>query len=183
MQRRKPWMTAMVAAAALIFSASCGTESDSPDIDDDPRPIVCPEVAYVGDGPEPEGFDAVGDDHLLGIDVIYPEYEKGARFIFVDARPPADFVMHTIEGAISVPYYDVPTCAEYLPKDAWIITFCACPHDESVQAAEYLVEAGFTKVAVLDEGYIEWRLERGYPTTDNPSTAATEDSSSSATDG
>ena len=181
MQRHVRWMIAGAAIAVLLVSAACGTETDTPDVD--PRPINCPgEVTFVGDGPEPVGFDAVGDDHLLGIDVIYPEYEKGARFIILDARPPSDFLMHSIVGAISVPYYDVPTCAPYLPKDTWIITFCACPHDESVQAAEYLKEAGFTKVAVLDEGYIEWRMERGYPTTDNPGTAEADDTVDSTND-
>jgi len=183
MQIRERWMISMVTMAALIFSVSCGNQADEPDTGDDQRPINCPDVSYIGDGPEPEGFDGVGDDHLLSIDVIYPEYEKGARFVILDARPPADFNMHTIVGAISVPYYDVPSCVDHLPKDTWIITFCACPHDESVQAAEYLTEAGFTKVAVLDEGYIEWRMERGYPTTDNPQTDAAADTTGSATDG
>ena len=181
MQRHVRWMISGMALVSLLVSASCGTESVAPDVSEEPRPINCPEVAYVGDGAEPEGFDAAGEDYLLGIDVIYPEYEKGARFILLDARPPADFVMHTIVGAISVPYYDVPACAEYLPKDTWIVTFCACPHDESVAAAEYLKAAGFTKVVVMDEGYIEWRMERSYPTTDNPGTAATEDNSADET--
>ena len=183
MQLNKLLLLPILCSALLVFTAGCGNGTDSPDVDQDPRPINCPEVSYIGDAGEPEGFDAVGEDHLLGIDVIYPEYEKGARFVILDARPPADFNMHTIVGAISVPFYDVPTCAEYLPKDAWIITFCACPHDESVQAAEYLVEAGFDKVAVLDEGYIEWRMERGYPTTDNTEAADASDGSDTATDG
>ena len=150
----------------IVFIRSTEEDVDeTPVVVDDPRE-TCPEITYVGDGSEPIGFDAAGDDFLLGIDTIYPEYERGAKFIFVDARPPADFNLHTIVGAISIPYYDMPTCAETIPRDAWVVTFCACPHDESVAAAEYLTEAGHEKVVVLDEGYIVWRLERGYPTTE-----------------
>ena len=133
---------------------------------DDPRE-TCPDISYVGEGTEPVGFDAAGEDFLLGIDAIYPEYERGAKFILVDARPPADFNLHTIVGAISIPYYDMPDCVDAIPRDAWVVTFCACPHDESVAAAQYLKDAGHEKVVVLDEGYIVWRLERGYPTTDS----------------
>ena len=53
-----------------------------------------------------------------------------------------------------------------IPRDS-AVTFCACPHDESVAAAQYLKDAGHEKVVVLDEGYIVRRLERGYPTTDS----------------
>ena len=150
----------------IVFMRSTGEDIDvTPTPVDDPRE-TCPDISFVGDGSEPVGFDAAGDDFLLGIDAIYPEYERGAKFIFVDARPPADYNLHTIVGAISIPYYDMPSCVDSIPRDAWVVTFCACPHDESVAAAQYLKDAGHDKVVVLDEGYIVWRLERGYPTTD-----------------
>ena len=150
----------------IVFIRSTEEEVDeTPVVVDDPRE-TCPDITYVGDGDAPVGFDVAGDDFLLGIDAIYPEYERGAKFILVDARPPADYNLHTIVGAISIPYYDMPACADTIPEDAWVVTFCACPHDESVAAAEYLTEAGHEKVVVMDEGYIVWRLERGYPTTD-----------------
>ena len=45
-----------------------------------------------------------------------------------------------------------------------------------------LSENGFSKVKVLDEGYIEWR-NRGYPTTDNPDgTVAEEEETDSGDD-
>ena len=39
---------------------------------DNPRE-TCPVISYVGEGTEPNGFDAAGEDFLLGIDAIYPE--------------------------------------------------------------------------------------------------------------
>ena len=60
MQRHVRWMISGMALVSLLVSASCGTEGVAPDVSEDPRPINCPEVAYVGDGAEPEGFDAAG---------------------------------------------------------------------------------------------------------------------------
>ena len=50
-----------------------------------------------------------------------------------------------------------------LPRDAWLVCYCACPHAESGNLARKLVEKGFTKVTVLDEGLGVWR-NRKYPT-------------------
>ena len=150
----------------IVYIRSTGETIDNTPVVVDPTDSNCPDITYVGNGEEPVGFENAGEDFLLGIDSIYPEYERGAKFILVDARPPADYNLHTIVGAISIPYYDMPMCADTIPKDAWVVTFCACPHDESVAAANYLTEAGHDKVVVMDEGYIVWRLERGYPTTD-----------------
>ena len=49
-----------------------------------------------------------------------------------------------------------------LPKDREIITYCACPADESsITAAQTLQEAGFTRVRVLKGGWIEWLKAKG----------------------
>ena len=87
--------------------------------------------------------------------------------MFIDARPPLDYNLHSIKNSISLPYYNVEKCVDFLPKDVWYVTYCACPHNESQYAASVLEDNGFSKVRVLDEGYIEWR-NQGYPTTDNP---------------
>ena len=77
----------------------------------------CPEVVYVGDGAEPSAFHTGGQ--LLGIDLIYPAYAAGEKFIILDARPPLDYNLHSIKNSISLPYYDVEKCVDALPKDAW----------------------------------------------------------------
>ena len=145
-------------AISVLSLVGCGEETSEVSAD-------CPEVVYVGDGAEPSSFHTGGQ--LLGIDLIYPAYAAGEKFIIIDARPPLDHNLHSIKNSISLPYYDVEKCVDALPKDVWYITYCACPHNESQYAADVLEENGFSKVKVLDEGYIEWR-NRGYPTTDNP---------------
>ena len=44
-----------------------------------------------------------------------------------------------------------------LPKDREIVTYCACPKDQSsIAAAQILQAAGFKRVKVLQGGWHEW---------------------------
>jgi rhodanese-related sulfurtransferase len=79
----------------------------------------------------------------------------------LDARAPSDYVHEHIAGAVSVPFYDPAPYVNDLPKDAWLVCYCACPHAESKSLAQALVSRGFTKVTVLDEGIHHWR-SKGY---------------------
>jgi cytochrome c oxidase cbb3-type subunit 3/ubiquinol-cytochrome c reductase cytochrome c subunit len=68
---------------------------------------------------------------------------------------------------VSVPFYDPAPYFAQLPKDAWLVCYCACPHAESGTLASKLQGAGFTKVTVLDEGLGVWRA-RHYETRTGP---------------
>jgi cytochrome c oxidase cbb3-type subunit 3/ubiquinol-cytochrome c reductase cytochrome c subunit len=81
----------------------------------------------------------------------------------LDARAPSDYASEHIAGAVSVPFYDPDPYMPSLPRDSWIVCYCACPHAESGQLAQRLMAKGFTKVTVLDEGFGFWRT-RKYPT-------------------
>ena len=81
----------------------------------------------------------------------------------LDARAPSDYLNEHIAGAVSVPFYDPEPYMDRLPKDAWLVCYCACPHAESGALAQKLVAKGFTKVTVLDEGLCVWKA-RNYPT-------------------
>jgi rhodanese-related sulfurtransferase len=49
-----------------------------------------------------------------------------------------------------------------VPKDRVVVTYCACPKDESaVSAAQIFQEAGFTQVKVLHGGWNEWVKNNG----------------------
>ena len=95
-------------------------------------------------------------------DAIKGELDRGAKLALLDARAPSDYMNEHISGAISVPFYDPSPYLSALPKDAWLVCYCACPHAESGRLAHQLLEKGFTKVAVLDEGFVVWKA-RGYP--------------------
>jgi rhodanese-related sulfurtransferase len=44
-----------------------------------------------------------------------------------------------------------------VPRDRMIVTYCACPNDESaIVAAQTLIQNGFTQVRVLKGGWNEW---------------------------
>jgi cytochrome c oxidase cbb3-type subunit 3/ubiquinol-cytochrome c reductase cytochrome c subunit len=81
----------------------------------------------------------------------------------LDARAPSDYMREHIAGSVSVPFYEPDPYISSLPRDAWLVCYCACPHAESGQLAQKLVAKGFTKVTVLDEGLGVWRA-RKYPT-------------------
>jgi cytochrome c oxidase cbb3-type subunit 3/ubiquinol-cytochrome c reductase cytochrome c subunit len=115
-------------------------------------------------GPEPEGFVAQGTGAgTTRVDAIKAQLDRGARMALLDARAPSDYMREHIAGAVSVPFYEPEPYISALPRDAWLVCYCACPHAESGQLAQKLVAKGFAKVTVLDEGLGVWRA-RKYPT-------------------
>lgn len=126
-----------------------------------PPPLPLGPLPLNPKGPEPEGFRA---DGTTPADVIHAQLERGARLAFLDARAPSDFQREHITGAVSVPFYDPSPYYAQLPRDTWLVCYCACPHAESVNLAKQLAAQGFTKVTVLDEGLGVWK-SRGYPVT------------------
>lgn len=90
--------------------------------------------------------------------------DRGADFIILDVRPGSDYMIDHITGAISLPFFEVEQRLSELPKDKWIVAYCACPRKLSEQTAKVLRANGYKKVKVLYEGYPGWR-RRGYPVT------------------
>lgn len=111
-------------------------------------------------GPDP-GF-VLTDDRFVGVDAVKAALDDGAKMILLDTRAHGDFVDGHLAGAVSVPFFDLEKVIDELPKDVWIVNYCGCPHAISGQSFDALRAAGFTKTAVLDEGYYVW-VERGYP--------------------
>lgn len=109
-------------------------------------------------GPEPEGFKA--SPGTTPADMVKRELDRGARMGLLDARAPSDYIGEHITGAVSVPFYDPDPYIAQLPRDAWLVCYCACPHAESGQLARKLTEKGFTKVTILDEGLGVWRAKK-----------------------
>jgi cytochrome c oxidase cbb3-type subunit 3/ubiquinol-cytochrome c reductase cytochrome c subunit len=112
-------------------------------------------------GPEPVALRPYPDP--TSADVVKGELDRHARMALLDARAPSDYLATHIAGAVSVPFYDADSYIPSLPKTAWLVCYCACPHAESGQLARKLVTSGFTKVTVLDEGLNVW-MGRKYPT-------------------
>ncbi|MFN8497451.1 MAG: rhodanese-like domain-containing protein [Anaerolineae bacterium] len=116
--------------------------------------------------PAPD-FNAVakGTDKLfVPVETVKKAFDDKSDVVFIDARAPSDFAAGHIPGAINIPYYDMAKRYNEVPKDKWVITYCACPHAEAEQAARELMKQGYTKVKAIDEGYFGW-VDKGYPTT------------------
>lgn len=128
---------------------------------DVPIPGTLGPIVRNPDGPEP---DFVLGNRFTPADTVKRELDRGAAIGFLDARAPSDYVAGHIAGANDVPFYEASQYVFALPKDKWLVCYCACPHAESGALADTLFSNGFTKVTILDEGYFVWR-DRGYPVT------------------
>jgi cytochrome c oxidase cbb3-type subunit 3/ubiquinol-cytochrome c reductase cytochrome c subunit len=124
-----------------------------------PKPGGLVDVVIQPKGPQP-AFDPKAD--FVKCDDVKKELDRGATMIIADARAAGDYAREHIAGAISVPFYEVEAYAKQIPKDRYILTYCACPHAASVKLRDKLRKLGYTRVAVLDEGIGYWK-NKGYP--------------------
>lgn len=101
------------------------------------------------------------ENRYVGVEQVRRAMEDHRRFVIIDARPESDWRTTHITGAVSIPYYRVDRLAE-IPKDAWAVAYCACPHHLSGAVVDSMRARGFPHAYVLDEGILEWE-RRGYP--------------------
>lgn len=89
--------------------------------------------------------------------------------VIVDVRSAEGFANSTttVKGSIHFKLRKLKYRLQYppfkdLPRNAEIVTYCACPKDEaSIAAAEVLQSSGFTRVRVLQGGWTEWLRANG----------------------
>ncbi len=86
---------------------------------------------------------------------------KHKQAIFIDARSETDYRKAHIKGALNLPWHEVDSkfmkIAPNLPSNKLIITYCngqAC--NLSRNLAEFLIDAGFSRVKVLVNGLSVW---------------------------
>ncbi|HEX3853502.1 MAG TPA: c-type cytochrome [Polyangiaceae bacterium] len=130
-----------------------------------PEPPVAPAPPIpLGPVPlNPKGSDPVGFKPFPAttpMAIIHAQLERGARMVLLDARAQSDYLNQHIAGAVSVPFFDPSPYLDKLPKNSWLVCYCACPHAESGQLAAKLQQAGFKKVTVLDEGLGAWTMQK-----------------------
>ena len=75
--------------------------------------------------------------------------------------------MTTVKGAIHFKLRKLKSRLVFpplkdLPRDREIVTYCACPKDQSsIAAAQILQAGGFKRVRVLQGGWLEWQRVSG----------------------
>jgi cytochrome c oxidase cbb3-type subunit III len=105
-------------------------------------------------------------DRFVSVEEVNKAFAEKRKMVIIDARPASDWMRAHITGAVSIPYHETARLAE-VPKDTWVIAYCACPHHLSGEVVDALIKLGHKKALVLDEGILEWH-RRGYPVTAAP---------------
>src|SRR5262249_515424 len=150
-----------VVALLRTFQLPVGVASLADHLAPRPPPLPPGPVPLNPKGRAPQGFSP--HPSMTSVDHLKAQLDKEAGFGLLDGGARSDYSAEHIAGAVSVPFYDPAPYLEKLPKNAWLVCYCACPHAESGELARRLMEAGFTKVTVLDEGLGVWK-QRHYPT-------------------
>lgn len=88
--------------------------------------------------------------------------DEGEAVTFLDVRDEDEFAAGHIEGAIHVPYEQVASSAEKLPKNHSIVLYCIHSAHRAPAATKTLKALGFSSVFVLEGGLVAWR-EAGFP--------------------
>lgn len=85
---------------------------------------------------------------------------------FIDARDAKLYAAGHIPGAVNIPYDKIGDYAAALskfPKDALAVLYCENPDCHlSHHLAEYMLAAGWTRVAVYSGGFDEWSVETDF---------------------
>jgi phage shock protein E len=95
----------------------------------------------------------------VSVQDLHRAAQAGARVI--DVREPFEFNEGHVQGAILVPLGTVAARAGEFPKDEPIYVFCRSGN-RSLQAAQTLVEAGYSDVRNVEGGIIAW-VNAGLP--------------------
>lgn len=106
---------------------------------------------------------------FITVEELKSKITKAERVTIIDVRSSAAFngSDKKIKGAIHVKLRRLKSRLAFaplkdVPRDAEVVTYCACPSDESsMRAAEVLREAGFKRVRVLKGGWEGWQKVGG----------------------
>ncbi|HEX5601780.1 MAG TPA: rhodanese-like domain-containing protein [Pyrinomonadaceae bacterium] len=101
---------------------------------------------------------------MISADELKTKVTSNQPVTIIDVRSSEGYAASTttIKGAMHFKVRKLRSRLVYppfkdLPKDREIITYCACPKDQSsIAAAQILQAAGFKRVKVLQGGWQEW---------------------------
>jgi rhodanese-related sulfurtransferase len=106
---------------------------------------------------------------MITADELKAKLERNESVTIIDVRSSEGFANSstTVKGSIHFKLRKLKSRLRYaplkdLPRNSEIVTYCACPNDESsIAAAEILQSNGFTRVKVLQGGWSEWVKAKG----------------------
>ena len=129
--KRKSWLLIII-SAVIILLAGCGNGAEAPEL---------------------TGFQSIAPEEAL------ERLENEEGIVLLDVRTPAEYAEGHIPGSLLIP---LQTLAQEAPeqltdKEAPIFVYCRSGR-RSIEAAEILVEQGYTQVYDLG-GIIDWPYE------------------------
>lgn len=106
---------------------------------------------------------------LITAEELKTRFDNKELVTVLDVRATSSFADsdNKIKGAIHVKLRKLKYRLSFpplknVPRDSEIVTYCACPGDEtSARAARILVESGFKRVRVLKGGWHSWLKAKG----------------------
>lgn len=106
---------------------------------------------------------------MISADELKTKVTSNHPVTIIDVRSSEGYAASstTIKGALHFKVRKLRSRLVYppfkdLPRDREIITYCACPKDQSsIAAAQILQAAGFKRVKVLQGGWLEWLRVNG----------------------
>ena len=106
---------------------------------------------------------------MITADELKAKMARNDPVTVIDVRSSEGFASSTItvKGSIHFKLRKLKSRLRFpplkdLPRDREIVTYCACPNDESsIAAAQILQASGFTRVRVLQGGWREWVKANG----------------------
>ena len=101
---------------------------------------------------------------MISADELKTKVTSNHPVTIIDVRSSEGYAASstTVKGALHFKLRKLKSRLTYspfkdLPKDREIVTYCACPKDQSsIAAAQILQSAGFKRVKVLQGGWQEW---------------------------
>ncbi|MGH9880843.1 MAG: rhodanese-like domain-containing protein [Pyrinomonadaceae bacterium] len=138
--------------------------------------LICAATTSVRTG----GITALGKSHtdqqikavaveLISAEELKAKVDKNELVTIIDVRASSAYADsdNQIKGAIHIKLRRLKYRLAFpplknVPKDREMVTYCACPSDESsIRAAQVLMEAGFKRVRVLKGGWQAWLDAKG----------------------
>ena len=106
---------------------------------------------------------------MISADELKAKVTANHPVTIIDVRSSEGYAASTttVKGAIHFKLRKLKSRLVYpplkdLPRDREIVTYCACPKDQSsISAAQILQAAGFKRVRVLQGGWQEWIRANG----------------------
>ena len=97
-------------------------------------------------------FTTAGEEPEVSASDLKAKVDSKESVIIIDTRK--EVQRQTIKGAIHVPLTQIKEWAKTADKSQLIVTFCACPHDETSQAAVHILRGlGFENAFSLTGGF------------------------------